>query len=162
MGTNTPSNFFKLWVLNEKKNFAHHSPIDPRWRAWGPSLLLPGVFVCTCVIVVYIHWCHRLVLVGVLKDSDSLCLIVCIYNMQPLLRGQRHTWCACSNITLRCSLLERGKGREEFFFCWVLTSSMDSTKVQNPRRNSHAHHALQQQLRTYTNVVYCACVYECE
>ena len=20
------------------KNFAHHSPIDLRWRAWGPSL----------------------------------------------------------------------------------------------------------------------------
>ena len=41
--TNTPIKFqvllFELWVSNEKnnmKNFAHHSPIDLRWRAWGP------------------------------------------------------------------------------------------------------------------------------
>ena len=32
--------FFELWVSNDqkKKNFAHHSPIVLRWRAWGPSL----------------------------------------------------------------------------------------------------------------------------
>ena len=35
---------FELWVSNDRKkkkkmkNFAHHSPIDLRWRAWGPSL----------------------------------------------------------------------------------------------------------------------------
>ena len=43
--TNTPTNFkfkycfvFELCVSNDrkkKKNFAHHSPIDLRWRAWG-------------------------------------------------------------------------------------------------------------------------------
>ena len=46
---------FELWVSNEKKkkknmkNFAHHSPIDLRWRAWGLGSFDIALFLsCGC------------------------------------------------------------------------------------------------------------------